>query len=167
MWIDSNLLFDPANTAITASAASTNIFDAHITGGLPGSPAGRDLGPGKVLIARVVVQQTFTAAGAATLQVQLQAAPDSSGSPGTYVTLSQTDTIGKAALVAGAVISLPVPQAPPQFDTTPPFAKPLPRFYRLNYVVATGPMTAGQVQSFLTDQEYDLNIYNPNNFTVV
>lgn len=158
--IDSNLLFDPANTAITATAASTNVIDAAGTG-LPASPQMRDLGPGaKPLKARVVVQQAFTAAGAATLQVQLEAAPDNgSGAPGAYAILAQSDAIPKASLIAGAFIDLVIPPAPPQMDVLPPdeVAGSAPRFYRLNYVVATGPFTAGQVESMIVSNDADTN----------
>lgn len=160
MLIDSNLVFDPSGTAITASADSTNVIDACGTG-LPASPQGRDLGPGaKPLKVRVCVQTAFTAVGAATLQVVLKAAPDNgSGAPGTYAILSQTDAIPKASLVAGAYIDLPIPPAPPQMDVAPPdeIAGHMPRFYKIAYVVGTGPMTAGTVEAMVVSGDADTN----------
>lgn len=165
MLVDGLLLFDPANTAVTVSAPSTNVLDGEGTG-VPASPQGRDLGPGRKLTARIAIQQTFTAAGAATLTVQLQAAPDVAGAPGTWAILSQSDAIPKAALVAGAFIELPLGPQPPQAENLPPEESGPPRFYRLNYVVATGPFTAGQLQSFLTDGDTDNPIAYAANYKV-
>lgn len=168
MLIDSNLLFDPSATAITASADSTNVIDFGGPG-VPASPQGRDIAIGKKLSVRVCCQTAFTAAGAATLQVQIKAAPDSSGSPGTYILLAQTDAIPKANLIAGAFIELPIPPMPPQGETLPPeeARANLPRFYKLSYVVGTGPFTAGTVESFIVGEMADNNQAYPSNFVAV
>jgi len=170
MLIDSNLLFDPSGTAVTASADSTNVIDACGTG-LPASPQGRDLGPGaKPLKARVCIQTALIAAGAATLQVQLLAAPDNgSGAAGTYAILSQTDAIPKANLVAGAYIDIMIPPAPPQMDPLAPdeVAGSMPRFYKLHYVVGTGPFTGGTVESMIVSNDADTNFGGyARNYTV-
>ncbi|MDB5405204.1 MAG: hypothetical protein JWL84_116 [Rhodospirillales bacterium] len=169
MIIDSLLLFDPSGTALTASAASTNVLDTVGTG-IPASPQGNDLGIGPQLKARICIQTALLASGAATLQIQLQAAPDNAGAPGTYITISQSDAIPKASLVAGAFIDLEVNPLPPQGMTSPPTEAPanIPRFYRLNYVVATGPFTAGTIEAFLTDQVLsDNQVGYQRNFVVV
>ena len=86
---------------------------------------------------------TFTAAGAATLTVQLQEAPDTatSGTPGTWTPIAQTDAIPVANLTAGTKIAeFTIPPKGPEV-----VASAFPRFFRLNYVVATGPMTAGTI----------------------
>lgn len=166
MLIDSTQVFDPASTAITATADSTNILDAGITGGLP-TVQGRDLGPGSKLSARVVVQAAFTAAGAATLTVQILGAPDNgSGAPGTFSVYAQSDAIPKANLTLGAFIELPLPPAPPQAGGNPEDGEPSPpRFYKLHYVVATGPFTAGAVQAWLGDPA-DLSIPYKSGFSI-
>lgn len=166
MWVDALNLFDPTNTPVTVSADSTNQFDVVGTG-LPASPQGRDLGPGAKLSVRVCLQQTFLAAGAATLQVVLKAAPDNGGVPGAFAILAQTDAIPKANLVAGAFIELPIPPQPPQSEAAPPAESGPPRFYKLGYVVANGPFTAGQVESFIVDEASSNNITYPRNFAAI
>lgn len=156
MILDTQLMFDPAGTAITATAASTNILDLSV---------GRDLGIGDnpALKILVVPGAAFTAAGAATLQIAVQGAPDNgSGAPGTWTTYAQTDVLALATLNAtGAdlnrdLFGIDLPSRPP--GITPP------RFLRLNYTVATGPMTAGTLQAYLIIGRDDLVGY-PNNYT--
>jgi hypothetical protein len=127
--LDKLLELDPANTAITATANSTNTIDLG---------AGRDLAPSEKLSLYIALLQTFTAAGAATLTVQILGSVDNS----TFTVYAQTDAIPKANLVAGGKIEVPFPYIPPH-------AAGLPRYFKLNYVVATGPFTAGQVQANL------------------
>jgi hypothetical protein len=125
--LDKLLELDPVNTAITATANSTNTVDLG---------AGRDLGPTEKMSLFIAIQQAFAAAGAATLQVQILGSVDNS----TFTVYAQTDAIPKANLTAGAKIELPIPFMPPHAAGTP-------RYLKLNYVVATGPFTAGQVQA--------------------
>jgi len=153
MQIDSLLVFDPSGTAITVTADSTNILDMG---------AERDMGPGSKLRAFIAIQTTFTAAGAATLQVQLMGAPNNGGVPGAFAILSQTDAIGKANLTIGETIDMPLPAMPPQMGALHP-----PRFYKLHYIVGTGPMTAGSVEAWLTGGEVDENFAYPNNYVAV
>lgn len=167
MILDKLLEFDPAGTAITATAASTNIFD--LAGpGIPANAAkpGRDMGiagAGVALKIMVAVQQTFTAGGAATLNVQAQGAPDNgAGAPGAYVTYAETGVLALAQLVVGnRIFDSDWPRPIP----TPITPALLPRFIRLNYVVATGPMTAGTVQAELVLGRDD-PVYYPAGFTV-
>ncbi len=137
MIMDALLLFEPvAGTAVTATATSTNILDlANITGV---SAITRDIGIGgnfdmKIM---VIVNTLFTAAGAATLQVQLQTAPDNgSGLPGSWSNLAMSDAIPKASLVVGyELLRIDMPYG-------------AQRFLQLNYVVATGPFTAGKLNA--------------------
>lgn len=156
--LDNNLRFDPSGTAITSTAASTNVIDL-----INARDLGVGDGPDGKINAMVTVGTAFTAAGAATLQVQAQASVDNS----TWFTVSETDAIPKADLYAGAVIQLPIGPMPPQ-------AAGIPRYYRLNYVVATGPMTAGTVTSDLkvgTAQQHPVSAAGyqsgyPSGFTV-
>lgn len=143
------------NQAITVTAPSTGVYDTAGVGvgqvapdiaGIVGGAAakfGNDIGSGgpnasaPQLVA--YVGTAFSAGGSATLQVELQSAVDNgSGGAGTWQTILQTDTYALATLIAGAKIAdFPVP---PQYPGTG-----FPRFYRLNYVVATGPMTGGTI----------------------
>jgi hypothetical protein len=152
MILDKLLQFDAGATAITASAASTNTLDMlnardiAIGGNMDQDP-----------LVVVTVGVTFTAAGAATLTIQCQASVDNAS----WTTVSQTDAIPKANLTAGTVIKLPLGLQQPQ-------SAGIPRYYRLNYVVATGPMTAGQIEADLVIGGMQLNnppVY-PSGFTV-
>lgn len=134
MFLDKLLQFDPAATAITASADSTNVLDLLNARDLSIGPEGPSLD------AVVTLGAAFTAAGAATLTVQLQGSTDNS----TYTIYAQTDAIPKANLLAGAVIVLSL-----ESQRSAPHAAGLPRYLKLRYVVATGPFTAGTVEADL------------------
>lgn len=156
MILDINALLD-SNHTITATAVSNGVYDTAGLGvGQPvlnrfgiatvgGNPSfGNDIGGGGPNASApqlaVIVGTTFTAAGAATLRVQLQAAVDTNntGTPGTWDVINQTDDVPVALLVAGAkVANFTVPDRY--------LGQGFPRFYRLNYIVATGPMTAGTI----------------------
>jgi hypothetical protein len=128
MTIDANLLFDPSGTAITASQASTNTLDLG---------QARDLGIGCPQVdVEILIQQSFAAAGAATLNVQIQSSVDNA----TWNTLAETAPIAVANLTAGRQIlriALPADQ--------PAQTAGIGRYLRLYYTVASGPFTSGQV----------------------
>ena len=148
MIIDGYTIFEPiAGGAITVTRASTNQLDLL---------AGRDLGvnPDMPIKVSIGVGATFTAAGAATMVVQIQGAPDNgSGAPGAYYTLAESRPYALADLVAGTKL-LPL-DLPAKASTDPQ-----PRFLQLNYVVATGPMTAGTLNAQLTLDRSDIIYYN-------
>lgn len=126
MYIDKLTELSDAQ-AVTASAASTNVFDLG---------AEFDVGPGQPLFFVTRVTTAFTASGSATMQVALQT--DTVEGFGSATTLLQTPAIGKATLVAGyAPLIVPVPHG-------------AQRYLRAYYTVATGPMTAGNIDAFLT-----------------
>ncbi|MEH1142342.1 Bbp16 family capsid cement protein, partial [Klebsiella pneumoniae] len=78
-----------------------------------------------------LVNTTATAAGAATVNVQLQTSPDNS----TWTTIYDSGALALAALKAGKrVVSAKVPAG-------------VQRYLRVNYSVATGPLTAGAFTS--------------------
>ncbi len=161
MILDANAVLSSLQ-AITVTAVSTGVYDTAGVGvGVPapnffgqqGGGAtifGEDLGGGGPSSASppqlgVQVSTAFTAGGSATLKVQLQAAVDTgtnTGTPGTWQTIVETDTLAVALLTLGTWLArFVVPDRYP--------GQGYPRFYRLNYVVATGPMTAGAVNAFL------------------
>lgn len=113
--------------AITVTADSTNTIDKLADG---------DALAGAELYLVISVNTSFTAVGAGTLQFQLLTDDDVAfGSPRT---LWDSGAIGKATLVAGyyvARVKLPVG---------------MQRYTKLVYTVATGPMTAGKVDAYLT-----------------
>lgn len=151
MFIDALMLLDPAATAITVTADSTNIWDVHLTTGLPATETwGRDMGIGDhVLDVRVMIQQTFTAGGAATLQTSLRGAPDAgSNAPGAFYDMIMTGVIPVANLLTGkTLMKAPLPAKCYPMDAS----EAAPRFYKMTYTVATGPMTAGTVETAIVD----------------
>jgi hypothetical protein len=166
------------NQAITATAVSTNVYDTAGVGvnnpvanifGLATQNAnpsfGEDLGGGGPGASSpqlgVWIPTTFTAAGAATLTIQLQCAVDTNntGAPGTWQTIDVSPTFALADLIAAqipqrALISWAVPERYP--------GQGFPRFYRLNYVVATGPMTAGNIFAALLTGIDSIQMYPAN-----
>ncbi|HHK8874970.1 TPA: Bbp16 family capsid cement protein [Escherichia coli] len=121
MILDKLLMFSEAQ-AVTASAASTDVIDLG-----PIDGARRDIGVGYPLEFWATVNTTATAAGAATVNIQLQTSPDNS----TWTTLTSSGDLALSALTSGKrVMSQKVPQG-------------VQRYLRINYVVGTGPLTAG------------------------
>jgi hypothetical protein len=123
MIIDKSLQFDSAS-AVTVTAPSANTIDLGCN---------RDIGidNNSALALVCLVTTAFTAAGAATLTVQFQTSADNAS----WTTLVQSDVLAVATLTSGAEI----------MKTKVPMG--CQRYLRLNYVVATGPMTAGTITS--------------------
>lgn len=171
--------------AVTSTALSTNAYDLLLGAAVGSAGAittqansktiignastfGMDFGIGSTMgYPRVVGEAiaAFTASGSATLQIQFQGVPDpgSTLSGASWVTFGQTDTIAKSLLTANTRI----------FTFDWPMRKigqALPRFVVLNYVVATGPMTAGTITADNTvggsDDALGTLPQYPANFTV-
>ena len=153
MFIDKLLQLDPAGTAITVTAPSTNVLDGQ---------QARDFGigsggHGEPLEFVVTVGTAFAAVGAATLTIQVQGSVDNI----TWTTYVQTDAIPKANLTAAQQIKIPMPT-----QAAAPHAAGIPRYYRLNYVVATGPFTAGTVEADLVPCAQPGSLGYASGFTV-
>ena len=157
--IDASLIFDgtldttgaagPTGVAITTTRVSTNVIDWQVA---------RDVGVNDDLEVHVIVTTAFTAAGAATLQIEYQTSTDNS----TFYGVLLSEAYPVANLVAGApIFRYKVPLAQLLQPNTP--QKPA-RYARLNYTVATGPMTAGAVTAFITgmDDRQSFIPYGPN-----
>lgn len=172
MILDINTLLSNQQ-ALTVTAPSTGTYDTaglgvgvpvtNITGIVNNAVAvfGNDLGGGGPLAEgpqlQVIVNTAFAAAGAATMRFELQAAIDNgAGSPGTWDTIVQSDDIPVALLIPGdnPIISYTVPKRYP--------GQGFPRFYRLNYLIATGPMTAGALSAQLLTGIDDNPLYPAN-----
>lgn len=138
MIIDGLLQFDPPGTAITVTAPSTNVIDLL-------NP--RDIGDGASppMYLYVGVNAAFTAGGAGTLQIQLQGSDDNV----TFYTYAESRAFSIAELTpVGRVLVMAWPSVP--VGTAALVGAPaLPRYLRLNYVVATGPMLTGSVNAQL------------------
>lgn len=145
------MITDKLNTfssaqAVTATAASTDVLDL---GPLTGGNTRRDIGAGEPVHFVVSVSQAATATGAATVNFQLQTSDDNS----TWVTLYDSGAVSKDALTAGAQpVAVAVPRG-------------VRRYLRVNYVVGTGPLTAGQFHAQLVKDVQD-RAYYASGFTV-
>lgn len=143
MILDKLLMFSEAQ-AVTATAASTDVIDLS-----PLKGTRRDIGVGEPLEFWTTVNTSATAAGAATLNVQLQTSADNS----TWVTLYDSGTLALASLTAGKrILSTKVPAG-------------VLKYLRVNYVVATGPLTAGAFTSGI-NLDVDANTFYASGFTV-
>lgn len=141
MFMDKNLLLSDGQ-AITATAASTNVIDFLTS---------QDMGIGADPALKVLVNvgTAFTAAGAGTLTIQYQTSDDNS----TFTTIAETPALALASLTAAArLFGIDVPRS-------------RARYARLNYVVATGPMTAGTLTAAIVLDRSD-HVYYPSGFTV-
>lgn len=134
--MDKFLLFSSAQ-AVTVTAASTNVVDAGV--------ANRSAGAAEAMFIQLTVGTAFTAAGAATLTVALQDSADDSS----FADVQVSAAIPVASLVAGYRLNIPIPPV-------------LRRYTRLNYTVATGPMTAGALTAGIT-KGFEMNRAYPDN----
>ena len=171
-FTDSLLQLSNAQALNSTTAASTLIYDVtgagagnapnQKVGGTSSYVFGADIGVGRTIYAWFVVTTAFVLASSTpTLTFQVQAAPSSSNSPGTYVTLASSAAFNAAALTLGATLILPVPPVGMIAN-----AEALPRFYRFNYLIATSTFSAGAVSGFLgleAPTGFVSTLY-PNNF---
>lgn len=162
--LDTTLLFDgtissagvPTGADITVTRDSTNTLDFGVD---------RDVGAGYKL--EVVVSVTEAFATCTSLQVDLQIAPDSSGSPGTFYSILLSNVYPVADLIIGAPIfryTIPPNQG---LNWAVGILKVPGRFMKLVYTVAGSDATAGEVFSFV-NMANDRNQYTsyPKNYTI-
>jgi hypothetical protein len=142
MIVDALCLLSSAQ-AVTATAVSTNSYDLGI---------GREVADEGELFIVTTVGTTVTAAGAATVQIQFIQSANADLSSATIV--AQTDAIPKASLVAGFTITNPIPRGITA------------RYIGVNYVVATGPLTAGTFTANILVDAQDNRRY-PTNFAIL
>lgn len=150
MILDKLLNFEPTTgTAVTVTADSTDTIDFG---------AARDMGIGDdpAILLWVNSIAAFAAAGAATLTILVRMSADNV----TYYTVAQSNALPVANLTANTrLFSMYLPQRPLELGD----AKP--RYLKLNYTVATGPMTAGSLFAGLT-LDGQLNTGYPPGITV-
>lgn len=113
--------------AVTVTAASQNQLDLG-----PNSWAGNSVGDNSDLPLHLTVDTTFTAGGAATLTIQVRSSPNANMSSPTVHQVS--DAIPVASLTAGSRVPF-LPRIPENAG----------RYVDVNYVVGTGPFTAGAI----------------------
>lgn len=105
--------------AVTSSAASTDVIDF--------GQANPNVGMDDLSKMVITVDEAATASGAATVTFSVQDSADNSS----FADVAVTAAIGKATLVDGHQIVIPMPTK-------------LRRYCRVYYTVATGPLTAGK-----------------------
>jgi len=113
-----------AAQAVTATAVSTSSVDLQVA---------RDIGEGDRLYVDFRVSTTATAAGAATVAFEIVTADDAALTTNVTV-LQQSAPVAVASLVAGYRTALVIP---PQIGSVGR------RYIGAQFVVATGPLTAG------------------------
>ncbi|TPQ24932.1 Bbp16 family capsid cement protein [Methylomonas koyamae] len=139
-----------AAQAVTTTAVSTNTIDLGVN---------RDMGQGSDLYAVFTVDETVTAAGAATVTFQIISSAASNLSSPTV--LIESAPIGKAELTAGRdPIAICLPES---FLNAQPIGQ---RYLGVQYTIATGPLTAGKFTCSITDSEVSSNKNYPSGFTV-
>ena len=136
-----------AAQAVTASAVSTDKVDLLVA---------RDIGEGEDLYMNFSVDTSFTAAGAATLEMQVVVADDAALTTNVTV-IGSTGAIPKASLVAGANFAARI---------NPQIASLGRRYFGANYVVSTGPMTAGAVTANVVHGIQDGKKFYASGFSV-
>lgn len=136
--------------AVTASAVSANTMDLGVA---------RDIGAGEDIQVAVTVDVAATAAGAATVDFQvISSAAADLGSP---TVLGASGPIGKAELTLGRKpIFLKIPR--PIL-----LAQPIgQRYFGIQYVVATGPLTAGTFSAHVVKDAQDMAKIYPSGFSL-
>lgn len=140
MILDKLLQFSNAQ-ALTATAVSTDVIDLAVA---------RDMAPGEPIKGYIVNPTALLSAGATTLQVQVQGSTDNS----TFSTYWESEAIAKASITAaGSRIDFELPRPTP--------GRALPRYLRLNYVVAVSDFTAGTITAGLVLGRDDHVAYPP------
>ena len=145
------MLFDKQNMfsedqAITASAASTNLFDLGLDA--------RRIGVGTTMYLAVIVTEAFTDSGSdSTVTPSLQT--DDNEAFGSATTIRTFDTI--AATTAAGTLFV--------YSLDPKPLNTYERYIRLYYTVANGNLTTGQISAGLLEQA-QLNSLYASGFTV-
>ena len=132
---------------------TSNILDLGVAG-LPTSASGagaRDIGVGDDPTLKLHIKSiaAITTALSGTLQLVLSGAPDNgSGAPGAYTTMWTSAAYTAAQAYAGAdLANIDVPRVIP--------GQPLPRFLRLQFIVATGALTGGTIEANIVLDRFD------------
>ena len=134
--LDARAEFSDAQ-AVTATAISTNVMDLK-GGGLSPNTTGRFGAPAITYLVIAVGDTAIDASGAATVVFSLESAENAALSTNPVVHFA-TAAIGKAALTKGKLVAaIPLP------------AGEYKEFLGVRYTVATGPLTAGNFNAFLT-----------------
>lgn len=125
--MDADITLTESQT-VTVSAATTDYWDKQAAG---------DANPNLYMV--ITVNETVTAAGAATVSFVLQ--EDTASNFASAVDVLTSEAYGKAVLTAGRdpiIIPMPV-------------GRPMARYIRGYFTIGTGPLTAGKFTVYFTD----------------
>lgn len=167
MFTDNTLVFNSYSTPVAISVTGdSSIIDLTgagvgvapaMTGGAS-TPIGIDVGAGdgKALPSvTIIVATSIVGTGTSTISFSLKAAPQVSSTnnnQGTYTTLFTTQAFAVppvgTSLAAGTIINMPIPPIAP--------GEALPRYYKLAYTVANGPVS-GTVSSGIVMSQPNMN----------
>lgn len=141
--------------AVTVTAVSTNSIDTN-PDGLGGNQP-NEYGPGAATELAISVLQTATAAGAATVNFAWVQADDAALTTNVEIVV-QTGPLPIAKLTAGTIVPLHLDRAAPLAPR---------RYVGLQYIVGTGPLTAGSFTAAIVKDLQDAkNIYAKSGYTV-
>lgn len=149
MILDSLLCFSSAQALNSTTAASTNVIDLL-------NPRDMGIGDDPALKLAIFVTTAFVLASSTpSLTIQFQGAPDNgSGAPGTYITYAESRAYAAADMPLGAkLFPIDVPHRDPTLTST------FPRFYRLNYLIATSTFSAGALSAYIVIDRQDSSQY--------
>lgn len=141
------LLRVSADQAVTATAVSTNTVDLSVA---------RDIGEGNDLYMNFAVTEAALAAGAATVEFQVIASAAAALTSPTVI--GSSGAIAKTSLTLGANVSVRI---------NPQIASLGLRYLGANYVVSTGPLTAGKFTADIVETIQDGRKSYASGFTVV
>lgn len=145
MITDKFLRVSEAQT-VTATAVSTDTIDLSVA---------RDMGEGNDLYMNFAVTEAALASGAAT--VEFQVIGSTAAALTSPVVLGSSGAIGKASLTLGANVAVRI---------NPQIASLGLRYLGANYVVTTGPLTAGKFTADVVETIQDGRKYYASGFTV-
>lgn len=130
----------------TGTTVSTDKWDSEVS---------RDLSPGTPIWCDLVLSETVTSGGAATVNFVAVAASDA-GLTANLKQLNQTGALALADLVVGNCWSLP-------FSVLPNSAG---RYYGILIIVAVAALTAGELTAFLANMALPTKVQYPSGYSV-
>lgn len=135
------MIMDERTEFADALALSTSGTGRALIGDVIDLEVARDIGQGHPLFLVIEVTTAVTSAGAATVTFELSSdAAAAIATDGTATLHIASAAIGKATLVAGYKIILPIPYEDPAYE----------RYLGVLQNVGTAALTAGAVNAFLT-----------------
>lgn len=145
----------------TGTQDASNVIDLGVTSGIPSSASGggaRDIGIGDDPMLKLLVEVVTAFTGGASLQVELQGAPDNgSGGIGSFTVMWLGPAVLEANLLAGTYIAnVDVPRTIP--------GQPLPRFLKLTFI-SSGTHGAGKVTGTIVLDRFDQIVSTAGNLS--